>query len=485
MNKPVCRAAKTSSLAALLLIFCMSAAQAVKPLYEERPFSAPVIQAFKQAGIDPKDVTAYAEPLPPFTTRRPHSYSMGGDALANPASVTKVFTTGLALDKLGPTYRFKTDFQALDKPVDGILNGSLYIRGNGNPAFKTSDLWSALRQLRSDGLTTINGDVVLDRSAFKPVKDDDAPGDSDEFDDDAPYRAYHAQPDALLLNYGAMSLNIVPGQGGVKVVGQEAPAHWAFVSEMRLVQGGCGAWKNGLSVDYRKSGGDVVVTVKGNYPARCGESRLPIRIPNQDWLWESWFREIWTELGGQFKGRVLTGTTPSGALSLYAVYSDPLSDLIKLMNKYSSNVMARHLELAVTGPAGDFNQIMKGWLASNDIRNTDWVFENGSGLTRNNRIDARGLTDYLAYMATRSDFPDFLASLPHAGVDGTLYRHVKNIDGYGYLKTGSLNGVKTIGGYVRDVNGQWWAVGVMVRSPKAYAAWKPIENLLETLYQKD
>lgn len=147
--------------------------------------------------------------------------------------------------------------------------------------------------------------------------------------------------------------------------------------------------------------------------------------------------------------------------------------------------MARHLELAVAGTPEAFDRQMKVWLKEQGISAQDWFFENGSGLSRNTRIDAKGLAEFLRYMASRSDFPDFLASFPRAGADGTLHRRVNNIDGFAYLKTGSLNGVRSLGGYLRDKEGQMWAVGILVKSPKAYDSWTPMENLLEFLYRAE
>ena len=452
-----------------------------------RAFPAAVTQAFSKTGISSADYTAYALPIAPFVQRKPQAYAHGSSQLVNPASVAKVFTTGLALRALESTYRFKTGFHVQGEPVDGVLNGPLYIKGTGDPAFQTADLWASLRQLRSKGVDVINGPVVLDDTAF--TEQMPSLGLAEEDFDDAPHRAYHAQPDALLLNFGAMAIDLKVNENSVIVLPEEAPKDWAFVSEVNLVQGGCGAWKNGMSVDFAKSGNNVVVTVKGNYPRRCGQSRLPIRIAAQDWLWESWVKEIWLQLGGKFAGpqggQVIKGVTPTNTIAIYTHFGKPVSDLIKQINKWSSNVMARHLELAVAGTPEAFDRQMKVWLKEQGISAQDWFFENGSGLSRNTRIDAKGLAEFLRYMASRSDFPDFLASFPRAGADGTLHRRVNNIDGFAYLKTGSLNGVRSLGGYLRDKEGQMWAVGILVKSPKAYDSWTPMENLLEFLYRAE
>ncbi len=451
-----------------------------------RSFPSDVVQSFAKRGIAKDEFTAYALPVPPFVEKRPQAYAHGSTQLVNPASVAKLFTTGLALHKLESTYRFKTGFHAQAEAVDGVLNGPLYIKGSGDPAFLTSDLWSSLRQLRANGIKTIEGPIVLDDTAFTEQMPSLGLAEDDAFDD-APHRAYHAQPDALLMNFGAMSIDLKLNEGTVLVVPEEAPQSWAFVSEVRLVGGGCGAWKNGMTIDFAKTAANVVVTVKGNYPRRCGQSRLPIRIPVQDWLWESWVKEIWAQLGGQFAGpsggQVIKGSTPANTVALHTHYGKPLGDLVKQINKWSSNVMARHLELAVAGTPEAFNAQMLEWLKGQGVATQGWFFENGSGLSRNTRIDAIGLSKFLLHMASRPDFPDFLASLPRAGADGTLHRRVNNVGGFAYLKTGSLNGVRSLGGYLRDQDGQLWAVAVMVKSPRAYESWPPMEDLLEFLYR--
>lgn len=446
------------------------------------PFPRESLKGFAKQGIKTEEVSAYAVPVPPYVQRRPQSYAVGGRQPLNPASVAKVFTTGLALDQLLPTYRFKTGFHAESDPLDGVLRGPLYIKGSGDPGFTTSDLWYSLRMLRSKGVKTIRGNVVLDDSVFSDQGVQLTSDDTEAFDE-APHRAYHAQPYGLLMNHGSMMIYLELNQNSVRVVPEEAPQSWAFVSEVQAVGGGCGAWKNGMEVGFARRGSDVVVTVKGSYPRACGTSPLPIRVPPQDWLWESWFREIWAQLGGEFSGQVVKGKTPANTVALYTFYGKQLAEHIKQVNKWSSNVMARHLELAVAGSPQLFNTKMLQWLNAQGIDTRDWYFENGSGLSRSTRIDAQGLTQFLRNMAQRADFPDYLSSFPRAGADGTLRSRMKEVDGYAYLKTGSLNGVRSIGGYLRDKDGQLWAVGVMVKSPNAAESWAGMEGMLEFLYR--
>lgn len=465
-----------------------STAWADKSPLPVRSFPKSVLQGFEKKGISSAEFSAFALPIAPYVSRHPEAYAHQSTELFNPASVVKVFTTGLALHKLQSTYQFKTGFHAQAEPVNGVLNSPLYIKGGGDPSLLSSDLWVALRQLRGRGVSVINGPIVLDDSLFASLNPGLSPSLEEAFDE-APHRAYHAQPNALLLNFGAMAVDLTLNQDSVVIIPDEAPRDWAFVSEVRLVEGACGAWKNGISVGFNRVGSNVVVTFKGNYPRRCGQATLPIRVPVQDWLWESWVKEIWLQLGGRFSGeqagRVIKGVTPSNTVALYTHAGRPVSELMRHVNKWSSNVMARHLEIAVSRTPESFNSEMKEWLRGQGIQVNDWFFENGSGLSRQTRVDAKGLAEFFRNMAGRADFPDYLASFPRAGADGTLQRRVTNVNGFAYLKTGSLNNVRSVGGYLRDSQGQLWAVVVLVRSARAQDSWAGMEGVMEFLYRPD
>lgn len=447
-----------------------------------RPLPQSLLAAFNKAKIQTDDVAIYAMPIEPVLNDRTPAWGLNANMLVNPASVVKVLTTGIALDMLGSTYQFRTGFHADAEPVDGVLRGSLYIKGGGDPGFLTSDLWGALRSLRAKGVKTIAGNVVLDDSVFSDVGVALSGDDAAAFDE-SPHRAYHAQPYGLLMNHGAMSIDLELDRDSVRVVPEEAPASWAFVSEVRLVGGACGSWKNGMQVGFTRRGDNVVVTVAGNYPRACGTSRLPIRIPPQDWLWESWFREIWAQLGGELRGQVVKGKTPNSTLALTTVMGRPMADHIRQVNKWSSNVMARHLELAVAGTPQAFGPKVLGWLATQGVPTTGWVIDNGSGLSRKTLVDPKGLAQFLRNMAQRPDFPDYLASFPRAGADGTVRKRMNEVDGYAYLKTGSLSGTRSVAGYVRAQDRQWWAVAIMVRSPNAAESWPAMEGVIEFIYR--
>jgi D-alanyl-D-alanine carboxypeptidase/D-alanyl-D-alanine-endopeptidase (penicillin-binding protein 4) len=124
-----------------------------------------------------------------------------------------------------------------------------------------------------------------------------------------------------------------------------------------------------------------------------------------------------------------------------------------------------------------------GWLATQGVPTTGWVIDNGSGLSRKTLVDPKGLAQFLRNMAQRPDFPDYLASFPRAGADGTVRKRMNEVDGYAYLKTGSLSGTRSVAGYVRAQDRQWWAVAIMVRSPNAAESWPGMEGVIEFIYR--
>ncbi len=450
-------------------------------------FDGWILSGFAQRGIAVQDIAMVAQPIPPYVNSDTIHYQHQPEKLVNPASVVKLFTTGIALDRLGSTFQFNTEFRADAKPVDGHLKGNLYVMGGGDPLFLTRDLWAALLQLRRQGVSVIEGAVVVDRSAFVekyPLHSlTSSTAEIQEPFDEAPYRAYHAQPDSLLMNHGAMLIEVSLENNAVQLHLPEAPQTWSAVSQLEPVAGPCGSWKNNLSVDFTKQQDQVVVTVSGQYPVSCGNSSLSIRVLNQDWLFASWFREIWQQLGGVLVGSIEEGRLPDNTVSLLIHRSPAINRILRDVNKWSNNVVARHLEMAALTPDQSFDQSMRAWLASLGIDIRGWAFENGSGLSRNTRVTALGTSNFLVYMAGRPDFPDFLSSLPRAGHDGTLRTRLKGTDHYAYMKTGSLDDVRTVAGYLRTKKSQWYAFTIFVNGANADKAWPAMEEAIEYVYR--
>jgi D-alanyl-D-alanine carboxypeptidase/D-alanyl-D-alanine-endopeptidase (penicillin-binding protein 4) len=399
-----------------------------------------------------------------------------GDAPMNPASVMKLVTTYAALEILGPGATWQTGAWADAEPDgQGVLRGNLYLKGSGDPDLTLERFWLLLRQLRGKGVRTIAGDLVLDHSLFHLP-----PRDPAAFDQ-RPLRAYNVAPDALMVDFFTLRLTFQPEDDGIRFI-NDTPNDNAAVS-VRLVpsKGRCDGWRDRL--DLRWAAGRL--EIDGSYPVSCGEKTLLLSPLSPDAHVDGLFRALWRELGGSFTGKTRAGLLPVNAKLLATQPSPSLSEIVRGMNKWSNNITARQLFLAL-----DDNPTVKteesarkrvaAWLAGRRLHFPELVLENGSGLSRIERISANHLNHLLLAAWQSANMPDFLASLPIAAVDGTLQKRLAGTPAAGRarLKTGSLNGVKTAAGYVQDTQGRRYAVTFLINHPAAAEGQPAIDDFL-------
>ena len=385
----------------------------------------------------------------------------------NPASVMKVVTTYAALDILGPAYTWRTDAYA-DGPVQaGRLNGNLVLKGGGDPRLTMENLWMLLRDLRARGLRDISGDLVIDRSYFQI--DDLDPG---QFDGE-PTRPYNAGADALLLNFRAVRLTFVPDPQGrtVRILSEPPLPEFGIVSRLDINDGPCDSWPEKPVADLVR----YTLTFEGSYPLSCGEkTRHFMLLPPLDYA-RGLFDHLWRGLGGSFSGRARYDVLPSGAQWLGAIDSAPPAEIVRDINKNSNNVMARQVFLtlgssvSVPAMADKAREAVFRWLDVKGIPAPELSLENGSGLSRTERIAPVTLARLLenAWLSPLS--AEFVSSLPLAGVDGTLKRRLSGTSAAGraHLKTGYLDTVRGIAGYVHGADGRVLVVVSLINHPRA------------------
>lgn len=438
-----------------------------------------VTRALNAAGLPPGQFAVAVQAVDAAAPRLLHNAARP----MNPASVMKLVTTYAALEKLGPAYTWKTELRGDNAPRDGRLEGNLYLVGSGDPALTLERFWLLLRQLRDRAeVRQIGGDLVADRRAYRLP-----PFDPAAFDNE-PLRAYNVNADAALVNYTALRFTLVPdlAAGSVRLV-QEVPQEGLAVNA-RIAPGAgeCGDWREKLTVRFDPAGKRL--DIGGTFPLVCGEKPLHLAPLAGDAYLAGLFRPLWRELGGQFAGQVREGPAPAGGVPLLRWESPSLAEIVRDTNKYSSNVMARHLFLALADtPAGEAatlagaRQGLRQVLAEKGLSFPELAVENGSGLSRDDRIAARSLLQLLLAAWKSPVMPEFVASLPLAGRDGTLKRRFGNGSSAGraHLKTGSIEGVRAWAGYVTDAGGRRWALVALAGGPKAGAAWGPVEALLE------
>ena len=440
----------------------------------------------RRVGAGERFVPAPVAGAPARTPRRsdaPVLLSINADRPMNPASTMKIVTTYAALEILGPAFTWTTTLSS-SAAIDGdVLAGDLYLRGAGDPKLVVEHLWSMLHQLRARGVRTIAGDVVLDRSLFEPV-----PYDPGAFDNE-PYRPYNVGPDALLFNFKSVTLRFWPDDAKREVrVGIEPLLADFPVVPPAYGDGSCGDWRARLLPDFSRADR---IAFAGTYAGSCGEQTWNVAVLDHRAYLAAVFRSLWTEVGGTFTGNVRDGLVPPDARLLVQHESPSLADVIRDINKYSNNVMARELFLSLAGDGGapaTVERSQRGLRAFYDARNLampEMVVDNGSGLSRRERISASSMTAVLEAAWASPSMPEFVSSLPLVGVDGTMKKRLTRdgVAGQAHVKTGTLAEVRAAAGYVLAASGYSYVVVVFVNHPNAAAAQAGQDALLRWVYE--
>ena len=445
----------------------------------------PVARALAEAGI-PESATAFY--VHEIGAERP-LLAVGADRAMNPASTIKLVTTYAALELLGPAFQWVTEAYAAGALSDGVLAGDLVLKGRGDPKLTLENFWLLVRSLRGRGLREIRGDLVLDRTYFAANDHDPA-----RFDEQ-PTRPYNTGPDALLVNFKAVRLTFVPDSETrlVRILAEPALPQVQIVNRLALVSGPCGDWASRLKVDAQGGSAATRLTFSGRYAASCGERERSYSVlPHAQYVL-GLFRELWRELGGKFTGTVRDGTVGADARLIAAVESPPLAQVVRDMNKFSNNVMARQLFLTLGAEgAGEpatpekADRVIREWLAGKGLSVPELILENGSGLSRTERISARNLGLLLLASFRSPVMPELIASLPLVAVDGTMKKRLSDADvaGQAHIKTGSLTGVRSIAGYVLDAQGRRLVVVSIVNHPNPGNAQAAQDALLAWAYNR-
>ena len=408
--------------------------------------------------------------------------SQRASAAVNPASVMKLVTTYAALELLGPSYTWATPV-FIDGTIDGgVLKGNLIIQGRGDPKLVVERLWLLMRRVQGLGIKTITGDILLDRSAFAASTQNQNPADFDG----EPLRPYNAAPDALLINFKSVVMTFTPNaSAGLASVSVDPPlANVQLPASVPLLAGAdCGDYRAGLKADFSDP---FRISFKGGLPASCGEKTWAVAYADPASYAERAVLGMWQELGGKLGGRVKEGRAPTGLRPTFEATSPPLADVITDINKYSNNVMAQQLfltlSLQATGSASfDASQgVLRSWWRERFGDADVPTLDNGSGLSRQERITPQGLARLLQTAFASGAMPELMSSLPIAGVDGTLRRSKSRVSqGWAHLKTGTLRDSTALAGYVHTPSGRRLVVVAIVNHPNAAAARPALDALVD------
>lgn len=458
----------------LVLLFMSFSARADLP--------ATVADALKKAGIPQQNVSVYVQAVDNDRPILSHNASRS----MNPASVMKLVTTHAGLDLLGPAYRWKTEVYRDGAVNNGVLEGNLIIKGYGDPSFKAQEFWRMLMAVQQAGIREIKGDLLIDKSIFAKTFDDEA------FDKEK-WRAYNAMPSAFLVNGRNTSFKFTADASGVNIHQEFELPEVQIVNNMKLAQGACGEWRSRFGYIVKPAPDKTVVTFSGVYSPDCGERYLELSVFDDAQYAFFTFRKLWHELGGQFTGGVKLQETPATATKVLEQFSDPLGYVIRDINKWSNNLMARQLLLTIAAekhsiPATEAKGFaaIKTWLFAKGMAFDELMIENGSGLSRVERISAEHLGQLLVNAFRSPVMPELMASLPILAQDGTVKKRLNDsqTNGRAHLKTGSLNGVNAIAGYAIDANHHRHVLVMLVNHPKAAAAKAAQDALIEWIHHQ-
>ena len=432
-----------------------------------------VLEGLRAAGVPLSNVAVVVQEV--GTGRS--SLAMNVHQPLNPASTMKIVTTYAALELLGPAYRWKTEAY-----VDG---DNLLLKGYGDPKLNYESFWMLLRNLRGRGLRAIRGDVILDRSRFAPVSD--VPFDNE------PYRPYNVPPDALLVNFKTLRFTFVPDDGRVRLFVEPALPGLEVVNTLRVGDGPCAegrAFRELVAATF-ESKPKPRASFTGTYPAQCGEKDLNVALLAPEDYLAGMIRQLWTEMGGTWTGKVREGVVPPTARLVYTHESETLGETVRDINKFSNNVMARQLFLTLAAElvstpakAEDATRAIRQWLTLKNIRAPELALENGSGLSRNERISAANMAAILQAAWRSPLMPEFVSSLPVVAADGTMKKRMRGerVAGSAHIKTGLLNDARSIGGYVMDRSGKRHVVVMIINHPKAPETDAAMDALLAWVY---
>ena len=450
---------------------------------------ATVLSALQRSGLPADALAAVALPLPASTGALwQRAWGHQSHRSMQPGSTMKLVTSIVALDSLGPSLRGSTELRSAAPLLpDGTLQGDLVLKGGADPDLGVPQFWALLQELRAAGVHTITGNLIVDRTLWRPARMDLglAPFDA------APEFPYNVIPDALQLAGALLPLRLSSNADTLQADTVPALAGLSISSRMTLTDGRCAAWDEGWQTAIVKTD-DVaaglgsaagraprtVIELQGRFPRHCTQ-RPELQLIDRQQLTERLFATLWQQLGGQWLGHAVEAAAPAETRVLARRLSRPWGEVLRPLNKTSDNALTRMLFLNL-GVAGMADQPQAttaelaarevlGWLREHRIDSTGVVMDNGSGLSRSERLSPWQLAQMLKVAHRARYASDLMMSLPVAGVDGTMRNRLKDSPAAGWarLKTGTLGNVVALAGYVSDAEGQVWAVAMMINHEQA------------------
>src|SRR2546421_9703627 len=402
-------------------------------------------------------------------------YELNADKYFVPASNMKLFTTALALAKLGPEFRFHTTVETRGAiSSDGVLRGDLTLVGRGDPNLSNRKFPYELKEefdglpekalleladaVVAKGVKEISGDVIGDDTYFPRERYPNG------WEIDDMVWEYGAAISAIVVDDNTVALTLTPGeQPSNPVQGTVTPATPDFTVVNDVVTSAADV-KPDLTLT-REPGANIVV-VKGSLPAKSAPRKLVLAIEEPAQHAAALLKRLLEERGvkvtGAAKARHAQEAGSGNPAVLAEHVSVPLGDAVKLINKISQNLHTEMLLRTVARQNGAWatpDELMKvpaDFYAAAGIAPGEVIQADASGLSRHDLVTPRAIVTLLSFAQRQSWFGFYYASLPVAGVDGTLEDRMKNTLAAGriHAKTGSVENVRTLSGFANTPGGR-------------------------------
>jgi serine-type D-Ala-D-Ala carboxypeptidase/endopeptidase (penicillin-binding protein 4) len=386
--------------------------------------------------------------------------------LFTPASNSKLYTMALALDRLGPDYRIETSLYALSRPdANGTINGDLIIYGRGDPTINNADIYKTveplLAGLTNSGVKQITGDVIGDDSFFHsgPFGSGWDWGDFENY--------YGAEISALTINSNLLQMAIKPGE----TIGAPAQIEFVQTTPYMVISNRTHTVAKGgkYNVDMSRPVAENVVYLSGTVPLENPVAIEETTVHDMAGLFAAVFKDALAQhgitVGGRsramhYRDREVAPLNLTECVELGSMKSLPFRDIIRAVEKPSQNLytdlVLEHIGAGTLDGKSDATGEQAGireldrFLHKVGIPRGQTIFEEGSGLSRDNLTSPNATVMLLTYMSRHKDAGVYIDALPIAGVDGTLRHRMKGTVAQGNVraKTGTLRWANSMSGYV-------------------------------------
>ena len=466
---------------------CVATAQ-FTPIIRFASLPAEVKKEISASGIPESAWSVAIIPLPPVVVMGPvlNGLGLNPETPVNPASVMKLVTTRAALGLLGPQFRHQTRIATTGRLEAGVLRGDLFFQGGGDPKLVVEDLDEIAKRLKSMGIERIEGNLVVDGTRF-----DEPEIDPGQFDG-RPFSTYNVGPHAAMVNFKSVKVSVWPEAGKrVRVMTEPRFRDQELLQKIQLIDGGCNKNRVSARMEQPTKGAEPKLLVSGVIGKQCNGVDFYVSVMDHARFAMTAFRAAWEATGGVMKVKLQTGITPENARTLVQWESPrPLIELVADINKLSNNPMTRQLFLTLSAGEGrpatrqESRLAVKAYLASRGLVFPELVIDNGSGLSREERISAKSLARLLADGLIGPDAQAWVETLPAVGIEGTVRNRMRNsvLEGRAWLKTGTLDDVRALAGYIRSAEGRWVVFVAMVNDPQAAKAKPAMDSLVKWAY---